>query len=97
MEYYLQGQGAIGDYLLEIFKRFIDTHAVMGKELWDISTLAYLINADWVPTELVHSPILTDQMTWSVDRSRHLIRQATSVRRDPIFRDLFAKLQAAAR
>ena len=32
-------------------------------------------------------------MTWSFDHSRHLIRCVNHVERDPIFRDLFAKLQ----
>jgi len=94
MAHHVQGQGAIGDYLFEIFKAFIERHHVLSKEIYDISTLAYLINDEWVPTELVHSPILTDQMTWSIDHSRHLMRQATFVHRDPIFSDLYAKLQA---
>jgi purine nucleosidase len=64
--------------------------------IWDISAIAYLLDPSWVPTELVHSPILTDQFTWSVDRSRHLIRSATHVQRDPIFCDLFRKLKDRA-
>ena len=35
------------------------------------------------------SRVLTDKVTWSVDRRRHLIRCASFVRRNPIFRDLF--------
>jgi hypothetical protein len=93
MAHHVQGQGAIGDYLFDIFKAYVERHNVLSKEIWDISTLAYLINADWVPSEIVHSPILTDQMTWSFDPSRHLMRQATAVRRDLIFNDLFGKLR----
>ncbi|MCP4405808.1 MAG: nucleoside hydrolase, partial [bacterium] len=69
-------------------------HYAWSKEVWDIAAIAYLLNDSWVPTELVHSPILTDRMTWSVDRSRHFIRSANFVYRDPIFRDLFTKLEA---
>ena len=94
LERYVQGRGAIGDYLVETFKSYNADHYAWSKEVWDIATIAYLINDAWVPTELVHSPILTDQMTWSVDRSRHLIRYAHFVYRDPIFRDLFTKLEA---
>ena len=50
-----------------------------------------------MPTELVHSPILTDQYTYSIDRSRPLVRVATAVNRDAIFRDLFRKIEAQAR
>jgi inosine-uridine nucleoside N-ribohydrolase len=94
MERYVQGRGAIGDYLAEIFKAYHDDHYAWSKVIWDISTIGYLLNPAWVPTELVHSPILTDQVTWSVDHSRHLIRSATYVHRDPIYRDLFTKLEA---
>jgi hypothetical protein len=54
--------------------------------------VAWLIHPSWVHTELVHSPILTDQATYSVDRSRHFIRMAGFLDRDAIFRDLFSKL-----
>lgn len=33
-----------------------------------------------------------DQLTWSVDRSRHFIRSASRLDRDGIFRDLFTKI-----
>ena len=95
MERYVQGKGAIGDYLTEIFKDYHKDHFAWSKVIWDIATIACLIDAAWVPSLLVHSPILTDQVTWSVDQSRHLIRNATYVNRDPIFRDLFTKLSEA--
>jgi len=40
--------------------------------------------------------VLTDQFTWSVDQRRHLIRVAMTVHRDPIYCDLFQKLEAHA-
>jgi purine nucleosidase len=91
---YVQGQGSIGDYLAKTFERYFHDHYARSKVIWDIATIAYLLDPSWVPTELVHSPILTDQVTWSVDRSRHLIRSATGVDRDAIFGDLFRKLEA---
>jgi len=93
IERYVKGQGAIGDYLTEIFASHHADHFAWAKELWDISAIGYLVDPSWVPTELVHSPILTDQLTWSVDHARHLIRCATYVYRNPIFRDLFTKLR----
>jgi inosine-uridine nucleoside N-ribohydrolase len=96
LEAYVSGRGAIGDYLVEIVKGYHPDHVGWSKVIWDIATIAYLLDARWVPTELVHSPILTDQVTWSVDRARHFIRSATYIQRDPIFRDLFAKLESAS-
>jgi purine nucleosidase len=96
LEAYVSGRGAIGDYLVDIVKGYHDDHTAWSKPLWDVATIAYLVNPEWVPTQLVHSPILTDQVTWSVDHSRHLMRYATYIHRDPIFRDLFAKLATAS-
>ncbi|MCG9129541.1 nucleoside hydrolase [Candidatus Poribacteria bacterium] len=96
MERYVQGRGRIGDYLVEIFKEYHQDHYAWSKVIWDISATAYLINSNWVPTEIVHTPILTDAITWSFDNSRHLMRIATGVNRDAIFRDLFEKLEKSS-
>jgi purine nucleosidase len=96
IERYLQGRGAIGDYLVQIFASFRSDHYARSKVIWDIAAIAYLLNADWVETDLVHSPIVTDQATWSFDPSRHLIRCARYVDRDAIFRDLFTKMERFA-
>lgn len=97
LEKYVQGKGPVGDYLLEIFKNYHSDHFAWSKEIWDIAPIAYLVNDAWVPSEIVHSPIVTDQLTWSFDNSRHFIRTATMVDRDSVFRDLFRKLASFAR
>jgi len=63
--------------------------------IWDIINFAWLLNPQWVPSQLVHSPILTDDLFWAHDDSRHLMREAYGVDRDAIFRDLFKKLEQA--
>jgi len=90
----IQGRNSISDFLFETFCGYHDDHFAWSKVVWDISTVAWLVNPSWVPTALVHSPILTDQVTWSRDINRHFIRIATDCRRDPIFADLFRKLQS---
>ena len=109
IEQYVQGKGAIGDYLAETFKGYSDDHFAWSKEIWDVVAIAYLLNADWIPSNIVSSPIISQQtagdvvnhepddwlkhqLTWSFDHSRHHIRCAYYVQRDPIFRDLFTKL-----
>ena len=95
LEYYLKGKNELTDYLYEIVEGYNSENLdAWSKEIWDVVPIAWLINSSWVHTNLVHSPILTDQVTYSVDRSRHFIRMATSINRDPIFRDLFSKLQS---
>ena len=95
VETYLSGQGAIGDYLVEIFKDYHQDHYAWSKVIWDIAAVAYLINPTWFTTEVRPSPILTDQITYRFDNTRHPYRVATFVRRDPIYRDLFRKVAEA--
>ncbi|MCY3779187.1 MAG: nucleoside hydrolase [Chloroflexi bacterium] len=90
------GTGRVGDYLCQIFSEYRPDSFAASSVIWDISTIAWLINPDWAPSDIAHSPVLTDQVTWSVDRSRHLVRVASFVQRDPIFRDMFGKIRAHA-
>jgi hypothetical protein len=95
LEFYLKGKSDIADYLVEIVSSYGNQPYGWSKVIWDVATVAWLINPAWVPTRLVHSPIVTAEGTWSFDDSRHLVRSATHVDRDPIFADLFQKLARA--
>jgi len=97
IERHVAGCGAIGEYLAGIFKAYHDDHFAWSKVIWDIAATGWLVNPEWVPTELAPSPILTDDVEWRHAADRHEIRVGTFVRRDGIFRDLFAKLAAASR
>jgi len=92
MERYVGGRGPIGDYLLTIFKDYHKDHFAWSKVLWDMTAVAWLVDDKWLPSDLVHSPIVTDNCTFSFDPSRHLIRTVNFVHRDPIFQDFFTKL-----
>jgi inosine-uridine nucleoside N-ribohydrolase len=93
LRHYLKDKNPLSNYLYEIVAGYNEQNLdAWSKEIWDVVPIAWLINSSWVPTDLVHSPILTDQITYSRDRSRHFIRMATSLNRDAIFRDLFTKL-----
>jgi len=92
IEQYVKGKGEIGDFLVEKFKNCHDDHFAYSRVIWDISTIAYLVLDDAVTTEIVHSPILTDQVTWSRDSSRHFMRYASFINRDAVFKDMFKKL-----
>lgn len=92
LAYYLKGKNELSDYLYNIVMEYSDGKAAWSKVIWDVTAVAWLVNSTWIPTNLVHSPVLTDQVTYSVDQSRHFIRMATSVNRDAIFKDLFEKL-----
>ncbi|MCD6441611.1 MAG: nucleoside hydrolase [Candidatus Marinimicrobia bacterium] len=92
LTHYLKGKTEISDYLLNIVVEYSKGREAYSKAIWDVSAVAWLINPEWVATNLVHSPIMTDQVTFSIDQSRHLMRMATSLDRDKIFADFFKKL-----
>ena len=95
IEHYLQGKGAIGDYLVKIFKDYHEDHYAWGKVIWDISAIAWLLNPGWIPSSLKPSPILLDDVTWKLDPTRHQVREADFVWRNPVFKDLFKKIENA--
>jgi inosine-uridine nucleoside N-ribohydrolase len=97
VERYVQGQGAIGDYLYETYRACRDDHYAYSRVIWDISTVAYMNHPDWAPTRLEPSPVLRDDTTWGpYDATRHPVRMAYHMNRDAIFGDLFRKLAAHA-
>jgi purine nucleosidase len=94
MATYVKGHGEIGDYLYGIYEDYREDHFAASKVIWDISSVAWLNEPDWVPTELRPSPILRPDVTWAPeDSTRHLVRIATDANRDRIFGDLFRKLE----
>lgn len=88
----LKGKSPLADYLCEIVEAFHEEHFAWSKVIWDIATVAYLVNPDWVPTAITHSPRLTSNLTYSADDQRGLIRVARHANRDAIFRDMFTKI-----
>jgi len=92
LEHHIGGRNALCDYLVSITGEHMARHGAQSKVIWDISTVAWLRNAEWVPGHVVHSPLLTPGFTYSHDGSRHFIRQAIDVRRDAIFADLYGVL-----
>lgn len=88
------GKNELCDTLIDILMGYNDDHFAWGKEIWDISTIAMLINPDWEPTTIEPSPLLSDDCHWSRDARRHPIKVAYFAYRNPIFRDVFKKLAA---
>lgn len=93
MERYLAGQGETAEYLLKIFKEYHNDHFAWSKVIWDMTAVAWVVNPRWLPSNLVHTPIVTDQYTFSVDESRHFMRVVYFLDRDAIFRDFFTKVR----
>ncbi len=94
MEKYVKGYGRIGDYLFGIFKAYNPgDEKGWSKVIWDMTAVAYVVNSQWTPSSLVHTPIITDQYTYSFDDNRPFMRYIYFIDRDPIYRDFFDKLE----
>jgi len=96
IEKYVEGHGEIGKFLAMRYKGYSDDHVGWSKQIWDMAAVAWLLDATWTPSVIVATPILTDQITWSFDASRHAMRYVKYVDRDPILKDFFHKLAAFA-
>ena len=99
VETFVRGRGAIGDYLHHLYvnnplyeQRGIADISWRTWVIWDVINVAWLLNPEWVPSDLVPSPILGDDFYWRYAENRHLMREAYGINRDKIFRDLYMKL-----
>jgi len=90
---HIQGQGKIGSYLYDIFNDYVIEQKISSKVIWDIAAIAFFLTPEHMPSELISSPILNNDKTWTMTTDRHLIRVITDIKRDFIFNDLFAKIQ----
>lgn len=63
--------------------------------IWDISTVAWLLNPTWCPSSLVPTPRLTDEHTYIEDISRHDMRIVRFIYRDAVLGDMFEKIRKA--
>ena len=71
------------------------TSVAPSRIIWDISTVAYMINPTWCPSCLEPTPWLTDDIHWKLDPERHLMRVCKYIYRDAVFGDMFEKLNHA--
>jgi purine nucleosidase len=94
LEETLKGRNAISDFLYERFCEYSEDHFAWAKEIWDISTIAYLLDEGYIPTFTVPTPTLSGALTWEpAPAGRHAMRVAWFCHRNLVFRDLFTRLQ----
>lgn len=96
IEKYVEPQGEIGAFLARRFKEYSDDHFAWSKEIWDMAAVAWLLDPEWTPSILMPTPILTDEIGWIRDETRHTMRHVSYVDRNAILRDFFVKLATFA-
>ncbi len=98
----IAGLNPVADFLYERFCEYSSDHFAWGKEIWDVAAVAWLVNPDWLPSRVVPSPRLIGEwrlgergsLHFEAAPGRHPIRELWFAQRNPIFRDLFAKIRA---
>lgn len=101
---HIRGQGAIGDYLYDLYtnnpihrQRAVSDLAGRTWVMWDLINVAWVLEPRWVPTGLVPTPELDDDLSWVPKRDTPWpMREAFAVDRDEIFIDFYRKLAAHA-
>ncbi|UVC10501.1 nucleoside hydrolase [Rhizobium sp. TH2] len=92
IERYVEPYGEIGRFLAMRFKGYCDDHVGWAKEIWDMGATAWILNSDWAPSAFLPTPILTDDMHYSTDRSRHVMRYVYAIDRNRIMKDFISRL-----
>ena len=92
IEHYVRPCGPIGAFLADRYAEYVDEGPGRSKVIWDLAATGWLLDPAWTRTESRPSPILTTELTWSEDASRHAIREVVAVDRDAVFGDLFSRL-----
>ena len=98
-ERWVKGRGEIGDYLHYLYthnrlraQRVLEPFPGQSWVGWDLINFAWLIDPIWVPTMLVPTPTLDDDLRWQHLPDRPPMSEATEVDRDAVFRDFLRKL-----
>ena len=99
LEYYLSEETELNKYLLDIFRKckmlFVkEPRDEIGssKTLWDLSAIAYEINADWFKTEMISCPVVLDNGLYEQTSDRHDVIFVNDLYRNKIYQDFFIKL-----
>jgi len=95
LEYHLAGKNKLCDYLvqntIEEVKGYCEG-SVWSRVIWDVTAVAWLINEEFMSTNIVHSPVPEYDGRYAFDGRRHFIKYIYYIDRDKLLRDLFEKL-----
>lgn len=90
---HLGGANEICDYLISIVSGFSGDLFGWSKVIWDIAVVAYITEPSSIQYEIRPTPLLTDQITYSFDGTRHLYKVGTHINRNKVFKDMFKRLR----
>lgn len=96
LTYWLKGQNALCDYLVDVTVNEGRTHEktpFWSRVIWDVTAVAWLVDGKFMKDRLEHSPIPQYDNHYSFDARRHWIKYVYQIHRDALIEDLFTKLR----
>ncbi|MDR2747018.1 MAG: nucleoside hydrolase [Treponema sp.] len=97
LEYWLRGKNELCNYLVDVTtKAAIHDSGISTwtRVIWDVTTVGWLLDGDFMQDRLEPSPIPEYDHRWSIDPRRHLYRYVYRINRDKLFEELFKRLAA---
>lgn len=101
LRHYLSEDTKLNKYLCDIFikckKSFMKEpkdEIGSSKTLWDLSAIAYEINADWFKGEYISCPRILDNGLYEQTNDRHKVIFINDLYRNKIYQDFFIKMEA---
>ena len=69
VEHYVRPAGKVGAFLADRYNQHVEDGPGVSKVIWDLAATGWLLSPSWTTSELVQSPVLTGDMTWSRART----------------------------
>ena len=101
LKHYLSDHTEINEYLCDIFIKCKKSYMKESKDeigssktLWDLSAIAYEINADWFKAEYISCPKILDNGLYEQTEDMHKVIFINDLYRNKIYQDFFIKMGA---
>ena len=86
------GDSAAGIFLMERYMEFVKDYPGRSKPIWDLAPGIWVIDPQWLLSEVRHSPLLTDENRWVDKMDSHPVRAVRWINRDEVFRNFYELL-----
>ena len=91
LENRIRNANELCNYFCEIFTDDYGTKQVR-RVIWDISTVAYMINREWFETMEISCPRIKEDTSFKLTKFRHKIKFVQRLNSNEIYDDLFSKI-----
>ncbi len=91
IEHHLRGKGELNNYLCDKFYNDKIHGIKIRRVLWDISTVAYLINREWFETSKINCPNINEDTSYELNNNNNIITIVNYINVDSVYEDMFKK------